>query len=311
VSKRARSPRAKQRQPRLELTNDRKVSPTGWFQQKGARWVPTGLNSFGLLAGDSCPDKTEFCKKCYAVKIEKNHRRTRAKMRRNLQILLQAGTVERMEALLGEMIGRYYRRAILRRLTRKQLLFRWHWDGDFFSLEYAEAAARVMLEFPQIQFFAYTRSFVTVNVVPVLARVPNLSLYLSVDAWNVDAAHAVLKQGYKVKLALCAEDYASARKLARGRHTRICPENAGRIPLMDENGGACIQCGICVRGSADVLFSTAHVEDVLGGQLQLWEDGSGIVPAVQSGCSASGSNDTWVSVEIGRPSDLKGAMGHD
>jgi hypothetical protein len=41
-----------------------------------------------------------------------------------------------------------------------------------------------------------------------------------------------------------------------GKPGAICPENAKRIPLITEKGGACLSCGLCVFGKADIRFSS-------------------------------------------------------
>lgn len=72
--------------------------------------------------------------------------------------------------------------------------FRIHWDGDFYSLPYAQAWRETVLRYPD-EFWAYTRSFrPELNVVPLLRDVPGLTLYLSVDAANYRDAERVLDQ---------------------------------------------------------------------------------------------------------------------
>ena len=103
-----------------------------------------------------------------------------------------------------------------------------------------------------------------------MAGLPNLALYLSVDAENTAAAQ-VMTAKYGVRLALCAEDYKSARELVPDRPALVCPENEGRMDLMTDGKGACVTCRLCVEGKRDVLFSTSHREDINGGQLVLWQ----------------------------------------
>jgi ferredoxin len=271
MSSTARFVRGRQPKDKLWLSLDRKVSPLGWWQESRRRWVPKVPNSFGLPAGISCPGATDFCVSCYGVNAERGSGVLEL-LQHNLELLKEARTAQAMAKLLVEMVASYKNEADRIALPLEQRIFRIHWDGDFYSADYATAWSMTVRLFPEIRFFAYTRSFrPPVNVVPILAGIPNLALYLSVDEENTDEAYARLAEGYDVKLALCAEDYRSARQLARDRKSRICPENAERIPLMDENGGACVQCGICVRGSSDIIFSTSHLEDVDKGQLGLWE----------------------------------------
>lgn len=147
-------------------------------------------------------------------------------------------------------------------------IFRIHWDGDFYSLAYARAWAIVIAENPDIRFWAYTRSFRgRVNVVPTLASLENLTLYLSVDRDNAGAARTILR-GYPNARAATLTDTATdgATMLADlGRaYAPACPENTRRIPLVlagrgpNGNGaGACAACGLCIRGTRDVRFAIA------------------------------------------------------
>jgi hypothetical protein len=255
--------RGKQSDRWLKLSHDRKVSPRGYQQPGGVRpgrWIATVPNSFGLPAGVSCPGRTPFCESCYAVGSEQRAGVAEL-VQHNLRLLTEAGTVDAMTHLLAEMVGRYTREAERLALPPADRLFRIHWDGDFFSIGYATAWARVIRGNPAVKFWAYTRSFVPpVDVVPILADIDNLALYLSADQWNIGAARAQCAT-YGVHLAVCTVDYRTGRKLAGERRAVVCPENNGRLPLMDNGRGACVECRLCPDGRRDVIFSTSHLED--------------------------------------------------
>jgi len=253
--------RGAQSDDRLKLSLDRKVSPGGWHQESNDRWVPTIPNSFGLTAGESCPGQTGFCDGCYALGSE-NSRGVKALVGHNLRMLQEAEDVTSMSRLLTEMVGRYEREADKAEVSQKDRIFRIHWDGDFFSEDYAKAWADTIQQFPDVLFWTYTRSFVDpVNVVPHLVGIDNLTLYLSTDKFNVNVAHKVAQEYPDVMLALCADDYRRARELARERRSLVCPENIGKLALMDNGRGACVECRWCPDGKVDVMFSKSHVED--------------------------------------------------
>lgn len=242
----------------LHLSHDRKVSPQAIYQASRDRWIPTIPNSFGLPSVDSCPGRTPFCTSCYAIRSE-NGERVRELVEHNLE-LLAAGNDETMAQLLIEMLARYRAEADRVGVSERDRIFRIHWDGDFFSLDYASAWAHVCSQFIDVSFWAYTRSFVApVNVVPILAGIPNLALYLSADPWNIEAAREMVDAYPDVHLAVCAIDYDSAREMAGDRRSIVCPENAEKMPLSSDVGrGACADCRLCVVGRCDVLFSTSH-----------------------------------------------------
>lgn len=259
--------RGKQSSEWLKLSHDRKVSPSGWLQKAhgkyGDRWVPDIPNSFGLPSGLSCPGLTPFCESCYANNTENYSPGVRDLVMHNYNLLKDA-SVQRMVELLDEAIGRFLRVCESKNIATKDRLFRIHWDGDFFSEDYALAWAVVMRKYSHVSFWTYTRSFTEpVNVVPLLAQVPNLALYLSADQYNVERAREVVAEFPKVLLAFCAEDYASGRDMAEARKVLVCPENSGRMPLVSDTGrGACVDCRLCPDAKRDVIFSTSHMESV-------------------------------------------------
>lgn len=257
----------------LHLSKDRKVSPQGIpqpnFRNGAGRWIPTIPNSFGLPAGVSCPGKTPFCTDCYAVRSE-NGQSVHEAVSHNYRLLTEAGTDEAMAELLIEMLDRFVNIADNKAVAPRDRIFRIHWDGDFFSIDYASAWAHAVQQFPDVAFWAYTRSFVhPVNVVPVLAGIDNLKLYLSADEWNIHYARAEAVKYDDVLLAICTLDYETARELAGDRPSIVCPENAERMPLMKDGRGACVDCKLCPDGRKDVLFSTSHSEKVLVGAPRL------------------------------------------
>lgn len=248
----------------LKLSRDRKVSPRGWQQNGGVRpgrWIPTIRNSFGLPSGVSCPGRTKFCESCYAANTEQSKGVLTA-MEHNYRLLLEAETVAGMTVLIREMIGRYLAQCRALRLPAADRVFRIHWDGDFFSTDYARAWANVITGCPGIAFWTYTRSFgLPVNVVPILSGIPNLALYLSVDEQNVIDAQPYANV-FTVNFAFSAADYEHARLLSARLNGQAvkCPENAGKMPLMSNGRGACVDCRLCVDGRKDVLFATSHRE---------------------------------------------------
>lgn len=233
----------------LRRSNDRKVA---------ADVTPSGnvriANAFGLPSGKSfsCPGATSVCERvCYAGKIEKVRKAVMAMMLANWEQLANA-TYAEIVTLLDKMIGEFHAECERKNGTKS---FRIHWDGDFFSADYAKAWATVMRRYPDIQFWAYTRTF---SVVPILASVPNLSLYLSVDSDNIEAAKVARKKSPSALWAYLGQTDASTKGEMLALFDKpggICPENIGRIPLITPKGGACISCGLCVKGKSDIRFA--------------------------------------------------------
>ena len=227
----------------LKTSHDRKVSVN---HGKGVG------NSFGIPAGISCPGKTATCERiCYAGKLEKIYPNVRGVLMHNWDLLKDA-TRSEMLTLINDMITSFSKDCDKRGVEKK---FRIHWDGDFFSYDYALAWATVISVHPDVQFWAYTRSF---EYVGLFERLPNLSLYLSVDKDNLNDAKRVRIRYRWVRWAYLDETMADAAvpvKDFTGRPGAMCPENVKRIPLITEKTGACISCNLCVEGKADVRFA--------------------------------------------------------
>ena len=210
-------------------------------------------NTFGLPSGKaySCPQATSVCETvCYAGKLEKVFKGVRENLLANWNQLKDADYLT-MYNLLHEMISDFVKDCDKRGAEK---LFRIHWDGDFFSEEYAEAWRDVICDFEDVQFWAYTRSDFAV---PILQGVPNLGLYFSTDEDNRDKGVA-LKQTHGVKLAYLAKTFAEGKAgmlTIQPKSAIPCPENNGKVKMISEKGSACVTCSQCVFARNDILFS--------------------------------------------------------
>lgn len=236
---------------KLKRSNDRKVanavSPNGK--------TPTIANTFGLPAGKeySCPNATSVCSSvCYAGKLEKVYKGVRENLMHNWALLKDAD-FDTMVSLLSDMINDFKKDCDKRNADK---LFRIHWDGDFFNDTYVLAWHEVIRINPDIQFWVYTR---VPFAAEMLKGIKNLSLYFSTDDDNVETAKE-LKTVHGINLAYLGKTFAvteTVMKELTGKPGAKCPENAKRIPLISQAGSACVSCGLCVYGKADIRFSAS------------------------------------------------------
>ena len=210
-------------------------------------------NTFGLPAGKaySCPGATTVCESvCYAGKLEKVFPTVKKNLLHNWALLKDANG-ETMVRLLDEMIVDFVADCVKRKAP---MLFRIHWDGDFFNDTYAYAWKVVIDKHPDIQFWVYTR---VKSAALILKDVSNLSLYFSADSENVKTA-VDLKINSGVRMAYLAKNFAIGQadvKEMIGRPAAKCPENNKQIPLISTNGSACVSCSLCVYSKSDIIFS--------------------------------------------------------
>jgi hypothetical protein len=234
----------------LKRSNDRKVA--NLVTKNGKQ--PAIANTFGLPAGKafSCPGATSICESvCYAGKLEKLYKGVKAVLLHNWELLRNADEPT-MVNLINNMILEFKKDCDKKNADK---LFRIHWDGDFFNDTYANAWKTVITNHSDIQFWVYTR---VKSAALILDDIENLSLYYSTDDENKDIAHDLRKTGTKVRLAYLGKTFAVTENTMKeliGKPGAKCPENNKSIPLISANGSACVSCGLCVYGKADVRFS--------------------------------------------------------
>ena len=234
---------------KLIRSKDRKVANIVTPNGKQASMA----NTFGLPAGKaySCPGATSVCESvCYAGKLEKVFPTVKKNLLHNWELLKNADH-DTMEALLEEMISEFEAECVKRNAP---MLFRIHWDGDFFNDTYAFAWKHVILNHPNIQFWVYTR---VKSAAVMLKDIANLSLYYSTDSENKSIG-VTLKKDHGVKLAYLAKNFAIGQadmKELTNRPGAKCPENLKSIPLISQKGSACVSCSLCVYSKADIVFS--------------------------------------------------------
>ena len=236
---------------KLLRSKDRKV--TNAVSPNGK--TPTIANTFGLPAGKaySCPGATSVCESvCYAGKLEKVFPTVKKNLLHNWELLKDAD-LETMQDLLSEMIDEFIIDCNKRNAPK---LFRIHWDGDFFNDTYTYAWKTIIEKHSDIQFWVYTR---VKSAALILKDISNLSLYYSTDDDNKDIAHD-LKLTNGIRLAYLGKTFAATEdtmKELTGKPGAKCPENNKSIPLISSNGSACVSCGLCVYGKADIRFSAS------------------------------------------------------
>ena len=235
---------------KLKRSMDRKV--TNAVSKNGK--TPTIANTFGLPAGKnfSCPGATATCETvCYAGKLERIYKGVKAVLLHNWELLKDADH-DTMENLLQEMIADFKKDCEKKDAPK---LFRIHWDGDFFNDTYTFAWKHVILNNPDVQFWAYTR---VAAAAEMLKGIDNLSLYYSTDKDNKETA-TQLNANHGIKLAYLAETFAIGQadmKAMIGKVGAKCPENKKAIPLISSNGSACVSCGLCITNKSNIVFAS-------------------------------------------------------
>lgn len=233
----------------LTRSRDAKVTNLVAMSKNTGNLRPAIANSFGLPSGlrYSCAGMTAFCADiCYAGRLEKIRTNVLALLMKNFDALRDASRAD-MIAMLSDMIAEFSAECDKRNAEK---IFRIHWDGDFFSPTYTTAWAAVVKQFPDVQFWVYTRVAPSATYLHA-QKLQNLALYFSADRDNIKVARALKKRG--ILIAFVGQTFDDAPKALKGAVR--CPENNRAIPIIDVAGSACARCGLCVNGRRDVLFS--------------------------------------------------------
>ena len=237
--------------PQLKRSNDRKV--TNLVTKNGKQSALA--NTFGLPAGKdfSCPGATIVCESvCYAGKLERLFPTVKKNLLHNWELLRNAD-METMYQLLNEMIIDFKADCVKKDAP---MLFRIHWDGDFFNDFYTYAWKNVINEHTDVQFWVYTR---VKSAAIILKDITNLSLYYSTDSENKSIG-VELKNTHSIRLAYLAKNFAIGQadmKELFNKPGAKCPENLKAIPLISSAGSACVSCGLCVYSKSDIVFSSS------------------------------------------------------
>lgn len=234
----------------LKRTNDRKtavrVSADGKFS------ILRNAFSLPSTRDFSCPDATDACEAvCYAGKLEKRFPSFLSLVQHNWEVLNSPEHDMMLELFV--MIESFKIECEKHNVPK---LFRWHADGDIFSDKYAQCIAVMAREYPDIKFWIYTRSF---DYVGHIVGYDNLAVYLSVDEDNLQEAKKTWNAFDNVRIAYLGEVFEDGKEFLKtltNKPGAICPENAKRIPLITNKGGACISCRLCIDGKADVRFAS-------------------------------------------------------
>lgn len=158
-------------------------------------------NAFSLVQIADCPGATSVCKaSCYVHNLEKHAADTHALYKHNSQtirlILNPTGQSMDSPTQWARRMGTWI-------AQNCEGGFRWHVSGDVFSMRYANWIAQVCDASPNVRHWIYTRSF---RFLKPLLDCANLTVNLSCDAENYDAAYALYEAGDPIRLCYLSHD---------------------------------------------------------------------------------------------------------
>lgn len=229
-------------------------------------------NTYGLMPGTAhtCPFATEgeggcFTKTkggksrvCYAYKLMRARPNVRKVMEHNTNLLKNMTESQMVDTLVAEF--ERFKEGEKGNKERHKI-YRLHWSGDIFSQEYANAITTAISKCPEVQFWTYTRSFNYIT--DDMIRLPNLTLYLSVDKCNIDKAISWYRDKmkefkYSPSIILPGIGYMGVEVDERisdfakeiGLIIHQCPTDTGEL----EQESACSKCRKCVLSKNYLVY---------------------------------------------------------
>lgn len=172
---------------------------------------------------------------CYVDKLIKIYPNFGAVLRFNTD-LLAGKTQPEMEEIHTNTV-----QAFIKHNKGLDLFFRLATSGDFFSEDYARSWATVINNFPQVHFWAYTRSL---WAIPILMDCRNLSLYISSDRVNYQRATEVYNKYVEGRTNLGICYMGDDDTIPHDRRWVKCPEITGKVKNSPDEG-ACSKCRLC------------------------------------------------------------------
>lgn len=136
------------------------------------------LFAFGLPAVKTCPFAGECKKVCYASVGNFGFPAVKNRLQDNLEFSKSKTFVEDTIAEL---------KALVKFANGIPVVIRLHDSGDFYNVDYVKAWFKIMKAVPEVQFYAYTKSF---TLIEAAGTVPNNFKYIPSKGGVKDAALA-------------------------------------------------------------------------------------------------------------------------
>jgi hypothetical protein len=228
---------------------------------KGNSKLGKQVYHFSLPAHFTCPGETDACASvCYA----KNGFYNMDNVKKSLLTSLKRSKRADFVAKMIEAIGR-----------RKIDVLRIHVSGDFYSAKYVRKWLAIAKRYPNIKFYAYTRSWRVKRIVKALialAALPNVHLWWSVDkdTHELDGQPPVVDRVRVAYMQMADDepvptytnlvfrvDYHNA-VIRSINGARVCPvENGMKYP--EGRMPTCSSCKLCYRTPQIVQLAPATV----------------------------------------------------
>jgi hypothetical protein len=193
---------------------------------------------FSLPPVSSCPDSTKCAITCYAVKSYELYKDAKLSWNNNFKLVIN--DIDAFKTL------------VINQLSKGKIkTLRIHASGDFYSMEYLTAWLEIINQFPEINFFAYTKSFQGSDLI----QPKNLNIidsFVEVDGvkyLNYAEYHIIKRIRQETKAIICPVTKGGyLKKLHRKNKDSVQYQKGLKLSKI-----TCSECEFCIT-KTNVLF---------------------------------------------------------
>lgn len=216
--------------------------PTGFIGSSPGKISKKKNNAFSMLAGSKfgCPGETKACESCYARRGRHHCGQVQKALSNNWMFMKK---LERNNSVSKTC------KEILKIIPANAKIFRIHESSDFHSQWVIGVWEEVIKARPNVNFWAYTRSF-HLNFTQ-MTKFPNFMLWASTDQYNLREAKQFVRRFRKSGTKHAYGPWGKGTIIPK--NSFICPATNGNM----EVSGACEKCILCVvkkRTAKNVVF---------------------------------------------------------
>ncbi len=197
--------------------------------RQGNSKLGKSIGKVALAAVDTCPGRGSCEKVCYAARLMRIYPSYNDMVVRQTKLLR-----ENPEAYFGQI------RADLK--SNGYRTVRIHESGDFESIQQIAGWMEIVADFPNVQFFGYTRSWVVPSLIGhlnLLRDFPNVQIFASVETGESSPPM----------------DWRTARIISK---QESAPSGSIKCPEQTGKRASCADCGFCISANnsktQNVLF---------------------------------------------------------
>lgn len=188
------------------------------------------IPSFSLPSISACPGATSECKKiCYAAKIERIYKNAAKAYEINMAAIDDPAFVPTLAAEITNLVKKKHTDT-----------FRWNVSGDITNIKYLLNMKQIMMHFPNITFYAYTRNWALPNWIPHLENIKKLANFTLLASMDDEHLTKNMFPPPEWRIAYVGNKTVSEFAALVNKKVIVCPNQANKTKAI-----LCDKCNYC------------------------------------------------------------------